>query len=73
MSQPTPKPPASPLRGFWMGLGNIAEFVRESAVALIEVALGRWPQPFGERRRRPKAPDKGLGPIEKIAPFPTDD
>ena len=73
MSQPTPNPPASPLRGFLQGVGNIAEFARESAVALIEVAIGRWPQPFGEGRRRPKAPNEGLGPIEKIAPFPTDD
>jgi len=71
-----PQPPRvqrpHPVRNFFQGLGNVAEFLRESALALIEVAVGRWPKPFSERRR-PKAPDQGLGPIEKIAPFPTDD
>jgi hypothetical protein len=73
MSQPSPRRPAHPIRNFFRGLGEITEFLRESALALIEVAIGRWPKPFGEPRRRPRAPDQGLGPIGKSAPFPVDD
>ena len=73
MSQTTPRPPSHPIRNFFRGVGNITEFLRESALALIEVVIGRWPQPFGARRRPPKAPDEGLGPVEKVAPFPIDD
>jgi hypothetical protein len=69
MSQPAPHP----IRNFFTGLRNIADFVGESALALIKVAMGRWPRPFGEAGRKPNAPNQGLGPIEKIAPFPVDD
>lgn len=73
MSQPSPRESTHPIRAFFRGLGNIGEFLRESALALMEVAIGRWPQPFGELRPRPKAQDRGLGPIDKIAPFPVDE
>lgn len=66
-------PPRRPIRNFFRGVGEIAEFTRESALALFEVAIGRWPQPFGARPRPPKAPNQGKGPLEKIAPFPVDD
>jgi hypothetical protein len=61
------------MRGFFRGLGEVAEFLREGALAVLEVALGRWPRPFGAPPRKPKAPNQGMGPLKKIAPFPTDD
>jgi hypothetical protein len=69
MSQPA----RHPIRNFFTGLRNIADFVGESVLALIKVATGRWPRAFGEVRRKPSAPDQGRGPIERIAPFPVDD
>ena len=73
MSHRNSETPPSKVPGFFRGLGEIAEFLRESALAVLEVAIGRWPQPFGEPRPKPKAPDQGVGPIKKIAPFPTED
>jgi hypothetical protein len=73
MSPPETETPPAKVRGFLRGLGEVAEFLRESAIAVFEVALGRWPKPYGGSPRKPKAPNKGMGPIEKIAPFPTDD
>ena len=68
---PQTPPPTRP--GFFRGLGEFAEFVRESAFALIEVAVGRWPQPFGEMRRTPRAAGQDKGLIKQIAPYPTED
>lgn len=65
--------PTHPIRDFFQGLGNVAEFLKESTLALIELATGRWPQPFGARRRRPEAPTQGMGPIDRISPFPVDE
>jgi hypothetical protein len=73
MSQPSPRPRPHPIRNVLRGLGNIIEFLRESALAVVELVIGRWPQPFGELRKKPTPPNQGLGPIEKIAPFPTED
>lgn len=73
MSRSSPSQPSHPVRSFIRGVGNIGEFVREAAVALVEVAIGRGAKPFGTQRRAPKAPHDGLGPIEKIVPFPIDD
>lgn len=63
----------SKIRGFLRGLGELAEFLRESGLAVVEVAISRWPQPFGAMRRKRKASGKGPRLIEKIAPFPTED
>ena len=68
-----PTPPTAKVRGFFRGLGEVGEFLREGAVAVIEVAIGRSPQPFAERRKKPKAPDEGAGLLKKIAPYPTED
>jgi hypothetical protein len=73
MSPSDPTPPPAKVRRFFRGLGEVAEFLREGALAVFEVALGKWPQPVGTRPGKPKAPDQGMGPLEKIAPFPTDD
>jgi hypothetical protein len=73
MSPPETRSPPTKVRGFLHGVGEVAEFLRESAVAVFEVVLGKWPQPYGQGVRKPKAPNKGRGPIAKIAPFPTDD
>lgn len=69
MSEPAPRP----IRNVFAGLRNIADFVGESALALIRVATGRWPRPPREARRKPGAPNQGVGPIDRIAPFPVDD
>jgi hypothetical protein len=73
MSLPDPETPPIKVRGFFRGVGELAEFLREAAVAVFEVAIGKWPQPFGSGGRKPKAPNQGMGPIERISPFPTDD
>ncbi len=77
MSAPDPESPPAKVRGFFRGLGEVAEFLRESAMAVFEVVTGKWPQPFGSGPRKPKLepkpPNEGMGPIQKIAPFPTDD
>jgi hypothetical protein len=79
MSAPDPEAPAAPesppakVRGFFRGLGEVAEFLRESLVAVFEVLTGKWPQPFGSTPRKPKPPNQGMSPIKKIAPYPTDD
>ena len=73
MTEPSPRQPSHPIRAFFSGLRNVAGFVGEAVLAVIKVAAGRWPQTTMEARRRSKAPNRGLGPIEKIAPFPTDD
>jgi hypothetical protein len=73
MTEPSPRQPSHPIRAFFSGLRNVAEFVGEAVLAVIRVVTGRWPQTTVEARRRPKPPNQGLGPIEKIAPFPTDD
>jgi hypothetical protein len=73
MSPPEPQSPPTKVRGFLHGLGEVAEFLREAAVAVFEVAIGKWPQPFGARERKPKAPDQGMSPIQKISSFPADD
>ena len=61
------------LRGVWRGLGELAEFLRESARAMIDVAIGRWPQPFGEMRRKRTAMSPVQDLIKKITPYPVDD
>lgn len=72
--QPTdPTPPTAKVHGFFRGLGEVGEFLKESVLAVIEVALGRWPRPVGEPRRKPRAPDEGPSLIKKIAPYPTED
>lgn len=73
MSPPEPQTPPAKVRGVLRGLGEVAEFLRESAVAVFELVIGRWPQPFGSGPRKPKAPNEGKGPLEKIAPYPLDD
>jgi hypothetical protein len=73
MSRTPPHQPRRPIRGFLRGLGNVADFLKESALAMFELASGRWPQPAREPRRDAKAPNEGMGPIEKILPFPSDE
>ena len=51
MSHPDSKTPPSKVLGFFRGLGELTEFLRESALAVLEVAVGRWPQPYGDRAR----------------------
>lgn len=51
MSQRDSETPPSKVLGFFRGLGEITEFLRESALAVLEVAVGRWPQPSGDRAR----------------------
>ncbi len=36
---------------FFCGLGELAEFLKESALAVLEVAFGRWPKPYDDRSR----------------------
>lgn len=73
MSATDPKTAPAKIRGFFRGLREVAEFLKESVIAVTEVVIGRWPQPFGAPRRKPKPPNQGMGPIEKVAPFPTED
>lgn len=73
MSPAKAKGPSTKVRSFIRGVGEVGAFVRECAVAVFEICLGRWPQPVGARRRKPEPPDEGLGPIEKVAPFPSQD
>ena len=51
MSHGHPETPQPVGLGFFRGLGELAEFVKESAFAVLEVAFGRWPQPYGDRSR----------------------
>ncbi len=51
MSHRASEKPRSKVRGFFRGLGELTEFLRESALAVLEVAVGRWPEPFAERPR----------------------
>lgn len=71
MFPPKGAAPITRIRVFFRGLGEVGAFVWECTVAVFEICIGRWPQPEGARRRRPKAPNEGMGPVEKIAPFPT--
>ncbi|HEY2358714.1 MAG TPA: hypothetical protein VGH86_14775 [Phenylobacterium sp.] len=74
MSPANAKRPASKLRNFFRGLGEVGAFVGDCALAVFEVCVGRWPQAVGERRRpKAKPPNEGMGPIEKVLPFPTED
>ena len=49
MSHRDSETPPSKGLGFFRGLGELTEFLKESALAVLEVASGRWPQPFGDR------------------------
>ena len=49
MSHRDSETPPSKVVGFFRGLGELTEFLRESALAVLEVAVGRWPQPYGDR------------------------
>jgi hypothetical protein len=51
MSRRDSATPPSKVLGFFRGLGELTEFFRESALAVLEVAIGRWPLPFGDRPR----------------------
>jgi hypothetical protein len=51
MSQRDSETPPSKVLGFFRGLGELTEFLKESALAVLEVAVGRWPQPYGDRAR----------------------
>jgi hypothetical protein len=51
MSHRDSETPPSKVLGFFRGVGEITEFLRESALAVLEVAIGRWPQPFADRPR----------------------
>ena len=51
MSHRDSETPPSKVVGFFRGLGELTEFLRESALAVLELAVGRWPQPFGDRAR----------------------
>ena len=51
MSQRNSGPPPSRIRGFFRGLGELAQFLKASALAVLEVAFGRWPRAFGARSR----------------------
>jgi hypothetical protein len=53
-----------PLRRIWRGLGEVALFFAEAAVAVFEVFFR--PKPGRSRRRKPR-------PVEKAAPFPVND
>jgi hypothetical protein len=50
MPKPTPRQ-TPPVRGFFTGLANLAEFLRECAIAGIEVVIGRPAKPSGKTRR----------------------
>jgi hypothetical protein len=73
MSQLHPERPRTPLGEFFRGAGEVAAFIGEGALAVFELCIGKWPQPAGGRRRKPKPPTEGMGPVEKISPFPTQD
>ena len=49
MSHRDSETPPSKVLGFFRGLGELTEFLKESGLAVLEVAVGRWPQPFGDR------------------------
>lgn len=51
MSHWNSETPPSKVLGFFRGLGELAEFAKESGLAVLELAFGRWPQPFGERTK----------------------
>jgi hypothetical protein len=72
---PKPQTETGPAKvpGFFRGLCEVAEFLRESTVAVLEVVTGKWPKPEGPVSREPRAPNQGMSPIKKIAPFPSDD
>ena len=64
--------PVTKVRGFFHGIGEVGAFIGECAVAVFELCVGKWPQPAGARRK-PKPPNEGMSPVEKIAPYPADD
>jgi hypothetical protein len=49
MSRRNPATPPSKVLGFFRGLGELTAFSREGALAVLEVAIGRWPLPVGDR------------------------
>jgi hypothetical protein len=73
MSPPDPNTtPPKGLRAVFRGLGEVAAFLGEGALAVFEVVTGRWPTAYNLRRRAAKPPKEG-GLIKKIAPYPTED
>ena len=46
-----PETPRSHGLSFFRGLGELAEFLKESALAVLEVAIGRWPKPYGDQSK----------------------
>lgn len=73
MSPPDTQLTPTKTRGLLRGLGEVAEFLREVTVAAYEVLTGKWPKPFGISSRQLKTPSDGIGPVERITPFPIDD
>lgn len=51
MSHRDSETPPSKVLGFFRGIGELTEFLRESGLAVLEVAVGRWPEPFAVRSR----------------------
>jgi hypothetical protein len=49
MSHRDSETPPSKVLDFFRGLGELTEFLKESGLAVLEVAVGRWPQPVGDR------------------------
>lgn len=60
-------------RSIVRGLREIGVFVGECAAAVLELCLGQWPSTRGPRRRKPTAPDDGMGPLEKSSSYPLED
>jgi hypothetical protein len=73
MPPPEPRTFSAKVRDILRGLGELGEVLKEGTVALIEVAIGRWPKPFAAPSEEPKAPNEGMGPIKKLAAFPAED
>ena len=70
MSAPEPLSPLARIRGFFHGLAEVAEFLRESTVAILEVALGNWPRPYGPDTPKLEAPNYRAHPIERTGHIP---
>jgi hypothetical protein len=69
-----PDPTASrPKAGFLRGQGGVGAVLKSTALAAIKVAVGQRSRALDAPDKKPRAPDRGKGLIEKIAPYPMDD
>jgi hypothetical protein len=72
MSSPTTHPSRSKLRQAVRAIGEVFAFFGAGAYAILQLCLGRWPEPSRPDRRKPQEKG-GVDVTDDVGPFPMHD